>query len=184
MDDLSLHILDIVENSTAAGATLIEISLTEEAAADCLEIRIKDNGRGMDERQAAAALFPFTTSRTTRRVGLGLPLFKMAAEETGGSLSLSSQPGVGTEVVATFRLGHIDCKPLGDLAATMLTLIVGNPGIDFVYLHTRDGATTELDTRELKAQLDGVPITTPAVLAMIRSHLDGCGDEPEGDDHG
>jgi hypothetical protein len=184
MEDLSLHILDVAENSTAAGASLIEIMILEDAAADRLEIRIKDNGRGMDALMAAAATHPFVTTRTTRRVGLGLPLLKMAAEETGGELTLVSEPGVGTEVTAWFQHGHIDRKPLGDLAGTMVALILGNPQVEFVYTHVRDGEPIELDTRELKEQLGEIPISSPAVLSMIRDHLGGSGNEREGEDHG
>jgi anti-sigma regulatory factor (Ser/Thr protein kinase) len=184
MDELALHILDVAENSTAAGATLVEISIVEDAAADRLEIRIRDDGRGMDAALAAAAVHPFVTTRTTRRVGLGLPLLKMAAEEAGGALTLDSTPGVGTEVVASFRRSHVDRKPLGDLAATMLALIAGHPQIDFVFGHVRDEGTIELDTRELKAQLGDVPLTAPAVLTMIRRHLEGAGDDREGENHG
>lgn len=185
MEDLSLHILDVVENGTAAGATLVEIRITEETAADRLEIRIKDNGRGMDAAMAAAATDPFVTTRTTRRVGLGLPLLKMAAEETGGELALTSEPGVGTEVVASFQSSHIDCKPLGDIAGTMVALIIGNPEIEFVYEYRRNGDLIELDTRELKEQLGGeVPISNPAVLNMIREHLSGTGDDNEGEANG
>jgi hypothetical protein len=190
MDDLSLHILDVVENSTAAGASLVRIRITEDTAHDRLEITIADNGRGMDAAMAAAATHPFVTTRTTRRVGLGLPLLKMAAEETGGTLALASTPGLGTEVTATFQASHIDCKPLGDLAATMVALILGNPAVDFDFVHARDGEVIELDTRELKEQLGDVPITTPAVLSMIADHLqtadrtDGAGIEREGENHG
>jgi hypothetical protein len=184
MEDLSLHILDVVENGTAASASLIEIDVAEDPAAARTVIRIKDDGRGMDPEMAAAATHPFVTTRSTRRVGLGLPLLQMAAEETGGSLTIDSSPGAGTEVTAVFRTDHIDCKPLGDLAGTMVTLILGHPQVDFVFHHDRGGETTELDTRELKQQLGEVPITAPAVLNLIRDHIGGPGDAREGEDHG
>jgi Histidine kinase-, DNA gyrase B-, and HSP90-like ATPase len=185
MEDLSLHILDVVENGTAAGASLVEIRITEDSPADRLEIQIKDNGRGMDAAMAASVTDPFVTTRTTRRVGLGLPLLKMAAEETGGDLTLTSELGVGTEVVASFQSSHIDRKPLGDVAGTMVALIIGNPEIDFVFEYRQNGDLLELDTRELKEQLgDEVPISNPAVLNMIREHLSGAGDDNEGEDNG
>lgn len=190
MDDLSLHILDVVENSTAAGASLVRIRITEDTASDRLEITIADNGRGMDAAMVKAATHPFVTTRTTRRVGLGLPLLRMAAEETGGTLVIDSTPGVGTEVTARFQASHIDCKPLGDLAATMVALILGNPTVDFDFAHECDGRTIELDTRELKEQLGDLPITTPAVLSMITDHLQtadqpgGARVEREGENHG
>ncbi|MDD5718146.1 MAG: ATP-binding protein [Candidatus Krumholzibacteria bacterium] len=184
MEDLSLHLLDIVENCTTAGASLVEIRITEDAANDRLEIRIKDNGRGMDAALAATATNPFVTTRTTRRVGLGLPLLKMAAEEAGGALTIESTPGVGTEVTASFQDSHIDRKPLGDIAGTLVALILGHPEIDFSYTHVRGGETIELDTRELKEQLGTVPIGTPAVLNMIRTHLAGAGEDRQGDNHG
>jgi len=184
MEDLSLHILDVVENGTAAGASLVEIGVDEDLAAARTGIRIKDDGRGMDPVMVAAATHPFVTTRSTRRVGLGLPLLLMAAEETGGSLTIDSTPGAGTEVRAIFRTDHIDCKPLGDLAGTVVTLILAHPQVDFVVHHARDGETRELDTRELKQQLGEVPITAPAVLNLIRDHIGGSGDAREGDDHG
>ncbi len=184
VEDLSLHILDVVENGTAAGASLIEVRVDEDLAAARTEIRIKDDGRGMDPAMVAAATHPFVTTRTTRRVGLGLPLLQMAAEETGGSLAIISAPGAGTEVMAVFRTDHVDCKPLGDLAGTVVTLILAHPQVDFVVHHARDGETTELDTRELKEHLGEVPITAPAVLNLIRDHIGGTGDAREGEDHG
>ena len=184
MEDLSLHILDVVENGTAAGASVVEIHVEEDRAAARLVLRIKDDGRGMDPVMVAAATHPFVTTRSTRRVGLGLPLLLMAAEETGGSLTIDSTPGVGTEVTAVFRTDHIDCKPVGDLAGTMVTLILAHPEVDFVFHHARDGEARELDTRELKEQLGEVPITAPAVLNLIRDHIGGPGDAREGEDHG
>ncbi len=184
MEDLSLHILDVVENGTAAGASLVEITISEETDRDLLVIKIKDDGRGMDAEMAARVTDPWVTSRTTRRMGMGLPLLKMAAEETGGHLVLDSIPGVGTEVVTTFQNSHIDRKPLGDVAGTMVALILGNPEIEFVYEYDLDGEKTELDTRELKEQLGEVAITDPAVLSLIRDHISGSADDNEGENNG
>ncbi len=171
MEDLSLHILDIVENGTAAGATRIEIRIVEDSAADLLELSIRDNGRGMDSRMVASVRDPFVTTRTTRRVGLGIPLLDQAAREAGGRLEIRSEPGRGTAVVATFRASHIDRKPLGDLAGTMTALILGHPEVDFAFEHVVDGQSTSFDTREIREQLDGVPVTDPAVLNLIRGLL-------------
>jgi hypothetical protein len=176
MEDLSLHILDIAENATAAGATLVEISIRKNTQRDVLELTIKDNGRGMDRQMLEKVRDPFVTTRTTRRVGLGLPFLDQAARETGGALSVTSQPGHGTEVRATFQASHIDRKPLGDIAGTVITLILGNPDIDFVYESDFDGETTSVDTREIKAALDGTKITEPAVLEVIRELLQRSAD--------
>jgi len=167
MEDLSLHLLDVVENSITAGATRVEIEITEESRSDRLMLAIKDNGRGMPADMAAHVHDPFVTTRTTRRVGMGIPLLHQAAQEAGGECRVHSVPGHGTEIRADFRLSHIDRKPLGDLAATMTTLIAGNPRVDFGFLYERDGERIEFDTAEIKQQLDGVPIQSPAVLDLI-----------------
>lgn len=169
MQDLSLHILDIVENATKAGATLIEINILEDINKDLLQITIKDNGRGMDAEILKGATDPFVTTRTTRRVGLGLPLLEQAAKETGGNLLITSEPGKGTEVVATFQESHIDRKPVGDMGATLTTLIMGNPGLDFIYYSNLDGEEIEVDTRSIRDELNGtVRINDPAVINLIK----------------
>lgn len=177
MEDLSLHILDLVENSTAAGATLVEISIKADVKNDLLMIRIKDNGRGMAPEMAARAKDPFVTSRTTRRVGLGLPLLEQSAREAEGQFELHSIPGEGTTVQATFRNSHIDRKPLGDIASTMIALFLGNPEVDFVFERDSDGIRAKVDTREIRAQLGEIPITHPAVLEQLRPLLNGSGEE-------
>ena len=146
MQELSLNVLDVAENSVRAGATLIEITVEEDTAADLLAITIADNGKGMTEEQVRRVTDPFFTTRTTRRVGLGVPFFKMAAELSGGGLQIRSQPGKGTVVTARFGLGSIDRMPLGDMEGTIRTLVQGSPGIDFVY-------TRRLDGRELREWL-------------------------------
>lgn len=180
LEDLSLHILDIAENGTAAGASLIEIRIEEDEAADRLVLRVKDNGRGMDPELAGAVTDPFVTTRTTRRVGLGLPLLKMAAQEANGALIVRSTPGIGTEITASFQKSHIDRQPLGDVASTMVALILGHPEVDFVFAHVRNGEMVTVDTRELKAQLMEVPITTPAVLNLVRDHLASFANDRKG----
>jgi len=169
MQDLSLHILDIVENATRAGATLIEIDIWEDIGKDLLQIRIQDNGRGMDPETLKGATDPFVTTRTTRRVGMGLPLLKQAARETGGDLLLTSESGKGTRVLATFQKSHIDRRPLGDMGATLITLIMGNPDLDFVYRSNLREQEVEVDTRSIRKALNGtVRITDPAVVRLIR----------------
>lgn len=169
MEDLSLHILDIVENGTKAGATLIQISITEDRSNDILSIHIRDNGRGMGREMLEKVRDPFVTTRTTRRVGMGLSLLEQAAQEAGGDISIESEPGRGTSVCATFKASHIDRKPLGNMESTMLTLILGNPDIDFVYYSNLGGEEISLDTREIRTELEE-PLTMshPAVLDLIR----------------
>jgi hypothetical protein len=136
---------------------------------DLLRIHIRDNGRGINPEMLEKVHDPFVTTRTTRRVGLGLSLLEQAAQEAGGGLSVESEPGRGTSVCATFQASHIDRKPLGDIGTTLITLILGNPDVDFVFCSDVDGEETSLDTREIRAELEG-PLTMshPAVLDLIR----------------
>ncbi|OHD68076.1 MAG: hypothetical protein A2W19_01640 [Spirochaetes bacterium RBG_16_49_21] len=168
MKDISLHILDIVENSTQAGATLIEINLFEDTAHDLLTLSIRDNGKGMAKSLLKKARDPFTTTRTTRRVGMGISLLEQAAREAHGNLKITSKPGAGTEITAAFRLSHIDRKPIGDLGSTMATLIMGNPRVDFILRTNTGGEPAEINTREIKAELEEVSITNPLILNHIR----------------
>lgn len=169
MEDLSLHLLDIVENSTRAGAKLIEIKLEENREKGLLEIVIRDDGPGMDIEMVDKVTDPFVTTRTTRRVGLGLPFFRQSAEEAGGCFTIRSEKGRGTEVRATFQLDHIDRKPVGDIGSTMISLILGNPKVDFVYESNLDGKEVGFDTREMREELGGdLDLTDPAVLGLIK----------------
>jgi len=143
LEDISLHILDIVENSIAVSANKIEITVTEDMEKDLLSVEIKDNGRGMDEGALKRALDPFFTTRTVRKVGLGLPLLAQAARGSGGDIEIESEVGEGTRVRATFKLSHPDLQPLGDIAETMKILRVANPEIEFVYRHEEIGSTKE-----------------------------------------
>jgi signal transduction histidine kinase len=133
MEELSLHVLDIAENSIAAGAKRVEIRIEEDPAADWLTIEITDDGAGMTEEQLQRATDPFFTTRTTRRVGLGLPLLQQAALAAGGDLQIHSAPGRGTQVTARFRYSHLDRQPMGDLRSTLMTLAAGHPEIDWVF---------------------------------------------------
>jgi len=148
MEDLSLHILDIAENSISASAKRIEIRIDEDRAKDLLTIEIKDDGKGMDEQTLQKVLDPFFTTRQTRKVGLGLSLLAQATRESDGRIELSSGPGKGTTVKAFFCLSHLDRKPIGDIHETIRTLVAGNPGIDFLYEHKKNDSIYRFDTRE------------------------------------
>lgn len=172
MEELSLHILDIVENSIAAGARWVRIRVREDRQADILAIEIADNGRGMSEDMRQKAADPFFTTRTTRRVGLGLPLFEQAARAAGGEFKLESRPGAGTTVTGVFQYRHVDRQPLGDMAGTLLSLAAGNPDVRFSYSHWRDGTEVSFSTEELTAQLGGTPLQSPQGLAALRRSLE------------
>ncbi|MEW6531838.1 MAG: ATP-binding protein [Thermodesulfobacteriota bacterium] len=172
MEDLSLHILDVAENGITAGAGLVRITIEEDTEQDMLTVTIEDNGRGMEPDFLAKALDPFVTTRTTRKVGMGLSLLQQAAAEADGDLKVESSPGRGTSVHVTMRHSHIDRKPLGDMAATMITLIEGNPDVDFFYIHKKNGNEFSLDTRELREELEEVPLNNPAVIGFIRDSVD------------
>ncbi len=175
MKELSLNILDIAQNSIKAGADTIRIDLTE--SVNRFEIRITDNGCGMKEDFVRNVTDPFTTTRTTRKVGLGIPLFKLAAEQTGGSLTISSKHESehpldhGTVVTAVFDPTHMDFTPLGDIASTITILIQGSPDVHWVYTHSKDNGSVSLDTDELKAVLGDVPLDTFEVLTWISDYI-------------
>lgn len=171
MQELSLNILDIAQNSVRAGADLIRILVDEQPADDTLTIVVEDNGCGMAPEQLEQVTDPFFTSRTTRKVGLGVPLFKMGAQMTGGSFQIESEPGKGTRVRAVFGYSHIDRMPLGDMCETMCSLVGCNPAIDFLYFHIYDGKSFCMDTREFRAVLGDVSLDTPDVIMFIRDYL-------------
>lgn len=171
MRELSLNVLDIAQNSVAAGASLIEIALTEEPEKHSLAISIRDNGKGMTPQQVAAVEDPFFTTRTTRKVGMGVPLFKLAAEQTGGSLTIQSEVGAGTDITAYFRTDHLDFTPVGDMASTMTALITMNLHIDFVYRRTYGEKSFTVDTRELKKILGEVPLNEPSIAQWITQFI-------------
>jgi hypothetical protein len=171
MKDLSLHILDIVENSVAASANKIEIRITEVKKKDLLSVEIIDNGIGMDKETQQKALDPFYTTKTVRRFGFGLSLLSEAAKAANGHFSIRSEKGEGTKIKADFQSSHIDRKPLGDMAQTIITLVIGNPEIDLIYVHKKNGHKYSLDTRKIKAQLKDAPINSPAGIRMIKEDL-------------
>ncbi|MCJ7596014.1 MAG: ATP-binding protein [Desulfobacterales bacterium] len=171
MRELSLHIMDIVENGLSAGADLIQVSVAEDRKEKRLRIAVKDNGRGIPQDLLQRVLSPFYTTRTTRRVGLGLSLFREAARRCEGEFHLASKEGEGTEALATFRLDHIDLAPLGDMAGSLTSFIMGRPDVDFVYTHELDGKVFRMDTREVKKELDGLPINNPKVIRHLAAFI-------------
>ncbi|MGC9324228.1 MAG: ATP-binding protein [Desulfomonilia bacterium] len=171
MIELALHILDIAENSSRAEASLIEISIVEDTGQDMFSMEIRDNGVGMDAEMLEKAMDPFFTTKKVRRIGLGLPMLAQAANTTGGRFFIQSQPGAGTVVRAEFRHSHIDRQPLGDVAGSITALILGNPDIDIVYTHTRNGRAYVLDTREIRETLEDVPLNHREVLTLIRDNI-------------
>ncbi len=181
MTELSLNVLDVAENSVKAKATLIEISVCSDTVKDLMTIVIKDNGCGMDEEQLKRVCDPFYTTRTTRKVGLGVSFFKLAAESAGGEFEITSEKGVGTTVTATFVISSIDRMPLGDMTSTMHSLITLNTDTDFVYRYRVDEREFVLDTRELREILEGVPFNVPDVSDYIREYLSENKKETDGD---
>ncbi|MEE9457243.1 MAG: ATP-binding protein [bacterium] len=171
MEELSLHILDIAMNSIRAGATEIAVEVTEDRARNLLAFAVRDNGCGMTEEQLAQIHDPFFTTRDTRRVGLGIPLLKQTAEQAGGGLAVTSSPGQGTAVEARFELDHVDRPPLGDIAATVWTLVVTNADVEFEYRHTIDGACYEVGTVELKQTLATRSLGKPRVAGALLKYL-------------
>ncbi len=171
MEDLSLHILDIVENSIEAGANRIEIKILEDLRKDICSLEIRDNGKGMSEEALKSVTDPFYTTRKTRGVGLGLSLLYQSAKEVEGDISIKSEEGVGTVVYAYFKYSHIDRKPLGNIVDTLIVLIAGNPEIDFFYEHRRNGNTYSIDTKEIKSELEGIPVNSSEVIEIIKKDL-------------
>lgn len=171
MTELSLNVLDIAQNSIKAKASLIEISVDISTKENAMTIVIKDNGCGMSKETLEKVTDPFYTTRTTRKVGLGVPFFKMSAEMTGGSFDISSEIGKGTRIEAKYVLDSIDRMPLGDMPATVETLVVYNTDIDFIYNYNIDGEGFTLDTVQMKEILGGIPLDNPDVKEYIRDFL-------------
>jgi anti-sigma regulatory factor (Ser/Thr protein kinase) len=171
MEDLSLHILDIAENCITAEATKIEIKILEDTGANLMTVEVNDNGRGMERELLENATDPFYTTRTTRKVGLGIPLLAQSARESSGDISVESKKGEGTSIKATFQYDHIDRRPLGDIGQTIIILIMSNPDIDFLYEHRKNDSVYTLDTADIKEDLEGVPINTPEVIKIIKDDI-------------
>jgi hypothetical protein len=170
MLELSLHILDVLENALAADANLVELIIEKDSAADLLTITVKDDGRGMDQAQLARIFDPFFTTRRTRHVGLGIPLFKAAAERCNGDLTIDSQLGKGTTLRATFQDSHIDRAPLGDITGTLMATILADR-CDVHYVHRVDDKTFEFNTADIKAELEDIPLTHPAVRDWLQTFI-------------
>jgi anti-sigma regulatory factor (Ser/Thr protein kinase) len=171
LEDLSLHILDLVENAIAAKAQKIEIWIREEPDEDRLTVEIRDDGIGMDKEMREKAVDPFFTTRSSRRVGLGLSLMAQAAREAGGELRIESEPGEGTKVTATFQYSHVDRKPLGQMIETMTTLLLGNPELVITYIHEREGKSYVLNSQILKERFNHRPLTDPEVIHWLKKNL-------------
>ena len=172
MQELSLNILDIVQNSIRAEASLIEINILEDTKKDIFSFYVNDNGCGMSEEMLKQVSDPFVTTRTTRKVGLGISLLKSAAQAAGGDVELTSTLGVGTKLCANFKHSHIDRQPLGDIGSVITTLITTNPKIDFIYFHTHNGRELTINTMELRQVLgDEVSLSEVSVMQWISEYL-------------
>lgn len=172
LPEISLNILDISQNSITADATLIEIRVDINTKKNQLLVMITDNGKGMSQEQLSLVTDPFFTTRTTRSIGLGIPFFKQAAECTGGDFSITSVPGKGTSVIALFCTDHIDCMPLGDINATIHSLVTMNESIDFCYEYRVNDDVFELDTREMRKILGDVSFRQPEISGFLRDYLE------------
>lgn len=171
MQELSLNVLDVAQNSVSAGASLIEIAVREDTKLSNMVITISDNGCGMDAETVNRVIDPFFTSRTTRKVGLGIPFFKMSAEQTGGSFSINSTVGEGTVVRAEYNTSSIDFMPLGDICSTVACLVCLNPHIDFVFTSVKDDKEFVFTTAEVKEILGDIPLSEPSVASFIEDYL-------------
>jgi anti-sigma regulatory factor (Ser/Thr protein kinase) len=170
VEDISLHILDIAENAVRADAKKVEITVTRDRHRDLLQLEVIDDGRGMDAATLAKVRDPFFTTKH-KKTGLGVPLLTQAAEQTGGELTIESAPGQGTRVSVAFRWIHVDRPPIGSMADTLMALIAGHPDRDYIYEEREGEHAFRFDTREIKADLEEVPIADPAVFAAIRDLL-------------
>ena len=170
MKEIALHALDIIQNSLAAEASRLQITLDE--TGDEITFTVADNGRGMSPALLAQVSDPFTTTRTTRKMGLGIPLLRMAAEQTGGWVHIDSTLGVGTTLAARFYAGHIDCPPVGNMGETISLVLQGAPELELRYSHRVDGQVFHFDTAQIRAQLgEGISLALPEVALWIRDYL-------------
>lgn len=171
LPEISLNVLDVAQNSIKANASLVEINVTICRNDQTLCLTIRDNGCGMNEEQLRKVIDPFHTSRTTRKIGLGVPFLKQGAEVTGGTFRIHSEVNVGTTVEALFHTDHIDCMPLGDIGGTIFSLVVMNEDMDFVYRYRVDDREFTLDTRELREILGDVSFQSGEVSSFLRAYL-------------
>ena len=171
MRELADNILDIAQNSISAKASLVEIDITVCHETNVVSLCFKDDGCGMSREMAEAVTDPFTTTRTTRKVGLGLPLLKMTAQATGGDFSIDSEIGKGTTVSVSFGLDHIDRPPMGDVPGALFTIVLMNPGIDFLFVYDYDGANFTFDTRVIRETIAPIPLDNPEISAWMKDCL-------------
>lgn len=172
MEELCAHIMDLLANSVSAQAHHIEVHLVETRETGQLVLKIIDNGIGMNDEMAQKVQSPFFSTKLGRKVGLGIPLLKGTAETTGGTFSLRSTPGKGTEITATFNTHHPDLPPVGNLKDTILVSVISNPDIDFTFLCRYNGVDFTLNTTEIKDILGGVPINHPEVINFLAKYID------------
>lgn len=171
LPEISLNVLDITENSVSAKASLIEISIQIQTSENRMFLSIKDNGCGMSPEMLDSVTDPFVTTRTTRKIGLGIPFLKQSAECTGGSFSIQSKVNEGTMIAADYHTDHIDCMPLGDITSSIYTLVTMHPEVDFIYTYKVDEREFVLDTREIREIMGDVPFSEPEVAMFIREFL-------------
>ena len=172
MKELSLNILDIVQNSIRAKANEISVEIIESVVTDIYQIVIRDNGTGIPEEILKNVTDPFVTTRTKRRMGLGLPLLKYHAELTGGSLKIESETGKGTNIMADFSNSHIDRQPLGDISGVLLILLASDPGIDFTYIHKTDDGEYRFSAKETMKYLEIETLNDRKLLDLIGNMID------------
>jgi signal transduction histidine kinase len=176
MNDLAMHILDILQNSLSALATFIKLTVFEDIDNDLLVITIEDNGKGMTPEQVSKLSDPFYTSRTTRKVGMGIPLLKQSAVQSGGGVDIESKPGVGTQVTASFKYSNIDRPPLGDVANAFILTVSANPDVDFILRYIVGKNEYVFDTVEVKEALEGTPLNDASIVRiltdMIRDNIE------------
>jgi len=171
LKELSLHLLDMVQNSIEAGASKIEIIIEEDFKKDVLVMEVSDNGRGMSEEQITEVLDPFYTTRQTRHIGLGIPLLLEACRRCDGNLEIHSQPGKGTRIKATFGHSHIDRAPLGDIPSVLMTVLFAENNIDWLYCHKINQEEFLLESSEIRKELVDIPITHPKVRSWLLDYL-------------
>ena len=171
MNNISMHILDIAQNSIRGEAKAIMIFINENIEKNVFEFEIKDNGKGMDKDLLDLVTDPYTTTRNTRKVGLGLPLLKQSAEQAKGYLKVNSEIGVGTIVKAVFKYNHIDRPPLGDISGTIVLLVAANPDINFKYIHQFNNEKYEFDTHEVKSVLGDMKISDPKLRGFLNEMI-------------
>ena len=172
MKDLSLHLMDIMQNSLTAGASYVEVTVRAEKKKDLLTLSVKDDGKGMSEETLRRVSDPFYTTRTTRKAGLGIPLFKASAEMAGGSFSIDSEPGKGTVVTAVYQISHIDRKPLGSVADTVTMCIMGHPGIEFHLILENEESSFVFRTEEVREQIGDVPVNDPVIIGYLKEMIE------------